>query len=123
MAFQPALVAGSAIALFLQTTVPPNAPFNVSDYSSPLERLTLVMALVIAVKVLWSSNAKKDDQIIAMSQKVTETMVLVVESNKENRKATEELGAALDNLASNIAAMPCAAVFNDDKIRVPHRTT
>jgi hypothetical protein len=113
MTFPPKLLAVAAFALFFQTTIPPSA-VGVPDITAAVERLTLVSALVVAVRVLWASNSKKDDQIVQMSQKVTETMVLVVESNRESRKATEELGAALDNLASNIAAMPCAVTFSDD---------
>lgn len=89
-------------AVMLQTSVPS------SDFVGPIERMTLVSALVIAVTVLWRSNATKDQQIVAMATKVTETMVSVLDAVKELRRATEEVGDAMDNLASNIGAMPCA---------------
>lgn len=104
------LVAFSAAAVFLQTTnVPP-----LGDLTGPLERMTLVGVLLMAVQRLWASNAAKDKQLLDMSARVTETMALVMESVKELRKATEEIGSAMDNLASNIAALPCS--MSDIKI-------
>jgi hypothetical protein len=78
---------------------------DITGIIGPIERLTLVGALIIAVRVLWGSNSRKDIQIIEMATKVTETMVSVMDAVKELRKATEEIGAAMDNLAENVAAM------------------
>jgi hypothetical protein len=71
----------------------------------PIERLTLVGALLVAVRVLWGSNTRKDEQIIQMAQKLTETMVSVMDAVRELRKATEESGAAMDNLSENVALL------------------
>lgn len=95
------VAASSAIAL-LQSVVPPMAP---TDFLGPVERLTLVGALVVAVRVLWIANKAKDLQITTMSVDVTKTMVLVMEAVKELRIATEEVGAAMDNVAENVAAL------------------
>lgn len=86
-------------------------------------RLSLDGALIIAVGVLWrfvvslmaasdakvaekdAQLAKKDDLIVAMTTRVTEVMVEVMAAVKEARKSSDEIGAALDNMAENFAAV------------------
>lgn len=80
-----------------------------SDWITHAERLTLDVVLIVGLRELWSSNKKKDGQLLAISTKVTETMALLQESVKLLQKTTEELGDALDNLSSNIAVLPCTA--------------
>jgi hypothetical protein len=101
----PNLLAVLSLAVYLFQGA---ASTDLTGFVAPLERLTLVGALVIAVRVLWVANARKDAQVIEMASKVTETMVSVMAAVAELRKATEELGAGLDNLADNIAALTCA---------------
>jgi hypothetical protein len=102
----------SSLALLLQTA----GAGDLSGIITPIERLTLTGALVIGVRQLWVANARerqehmrivaeKDAIIIEMAKKVTETMVSVMDSVKELRGATEEIGAAMDNLAENFAAI------------------
>lgn len=106
-----ALTAGLfSAAAFIQA-----AP-DVAGFIGPIERLTLSGALMIAVWVLWSSNnkerveyrkiiAEKDAAILSMATEVTKVMTSVMDAVKESRKASEELGAAVDNLAENVAAI------------------
>ena len=97
-----ALISLSAVAAVLQTA--PVSP-DLQTILSPIERLTLVAALVAAVKVLWSANSTKDTRLLDMSGKVTETMVSVMDAVRELRKSTEELGDAIDQLTANVAAL------------------
>lgn len=96
-----------AAALLLQAVATGANP-DLTGVIGPIERLTLTGALVVAVRVLWVSNTKKDAQIIDMATKVTETMVSVMGAVKELRAATEELGHAMDNIAENVAAFHCS---------------
>ena len=93
-------------------------------------RVSLDAALIIAVGVLWrfigvlrSENdrkiaekdaqlSKKDDQLIEMTKTVTQVMTAVMKAVEESRKSSDELisrvddvGAALDNIADNFAAL------------------
>jgi hypothetical protein len=95
MTIPPVLVAVAGVAVLIQTALPP-------DFVGPAERLTLVGVLLIAVKVLWASNAKKDEAIIAMTQKLTESMVIVVESNRELRSSNEKVTTAVETLVYNV---------------------
>ncbi len=121
-------VIGFAASSMLWAQIAPLVPVPVNIDS--MGRLTLDTALGIAV--VWLARtlmatikasddkitamiaakdakiAEKDKQLIDMATKVTETMALVMVAVKELRTATEEIGAAMDNLASNIGAIPCA---------------
>ncbi len=114
------LILGASGLALAQVQIPQAGPLD------SVGRLTLDGALIIAVGVLWKAMkdaraseetriaekdkriAEKDAQLIAMTTKVTEVMVMVIETNKELRQSNDEIGAAMDNLASNIAALPCA---------------
>lgn len=100
----PNLVPTIASVLLLLQIATPSAG-DASSITHIVSELSLTGALIVAVKVLWSSNQKKDDQILGMATKVTETMALVMEAVKELRVATNELGTGLDNLASQIALL------------------
>lgn len=93
----------AGLLLLLQT-----APTPLGDATSithTVTELTLTGALIIAVKVLWESNKKKDEQVLTMATRVTETMALVMRAVEELRVTTNELGSGLDNLSSQIAAL------------------
>ena len=48
-----------------------------------------------------------------MTTEMTKIMTMVIETNQELRKSNDEIGAALDNLASNVAALPCTMNARD----------
>jgi hypothetical protein len=87
--------------ILLQTAAAP----DITGVVGPIRTFTLDVALIIAVRVLWGTNSKLQAQNTAMATQVTEVMVSVMDAVKELRKATEEMGAAMDNLAENVAAL------------------
>ncbi len=119
-----AVIAFATSSLLLAQTIPTGA-----GSLDSIGRVSLDAALIIAVGVLWrkidekdAQLGKKDDQLIAMTSKVTEVMTSVMEAVKENRKTSEDLGVqsrktfeeltaridevgnALDNIAENFSA-------------------
>ncbi len=105
--------------LFLSSTGLAFAQLVPTGPLDSIGRLTLDGALVIAVGVLWKALAtmtatkdariaEKDTHIITMTAEMTKIMTMVIETNQELRRSNDEIGAAMDNLASNIAALPCS---------------
>jgi len=106
------LIGLSFSALVMQTAV--NTVPDVSPFVTPVEHLTVVAVLAIAVRVLWNAMREKDARIVEMTTKVTEVMTTVIDAVKEMRKSSDELGVAVDNLSSNVAAWELA-VHNKNK--------
>lgn len=106
-----------AAAMLLQTAAP-----VIGDFAGPVERIGLLTALMIAVKVLYTSNSAKDKIILDMAGQMIKVTTEVLGAVKELRSTTDqmrlttdELGNAMDNLASNIAAIPCAVAFSEHR--------
>lgn len=74
------------------------APLPTAD---TIGRLTLDGALICAVGVLWRALTRKDDQVVEMARKVTETMALVTTAVTELRSTVASLKVAYEDL-------PCA---------------
>ena len=108
----PKLITLTSAMLLFQTSIPPW-----TDVISPVERLTLIGALVVAVRVLWVSNSRKDEQLVAMAAKVTETMALVLVAVQELRGATERIGKSMDSLSDKIAILPCSVMEHEERLR------
>ncbi len=89
----------------MQMAPSPSPIGDATSITHTVTELTLTGALIVAIRVLWASNQKKDDQILSMATKVTETMALVMEAVKELRVTTDEVGTALENLGSQVAAL------------------
>lgn len=95
-------------------------------------KLTLDVALVVAVGVLWralsakdkqkddqlavkdSQIKQKDDQIVAMVTKVTETMVVVTNS-------VDKLSSAIDRMQVTFEDLPCSVRNNIEIIHAPKK--
>ncbi len=93
------VVALSTSSMVVAQLAPLIAPTAAIDAAG---RLTLDAALVFAVVSLWKALAakdqrigEKDQQIVGMATKVTETMVLVMEAVKELRLTVGELKAVM----------------------------
>lgn len=99
-----AVLALSASGLLVAQVIPSSG--TVIDSAG---RLTLDAALVLAVIALWKALgqkdiriAEKDVQIVSMAQKVTETMVSVMEAVKELRTTVASLKLSFDDLPCSI---------------------
>jgi hypothetical protein len=80
----------------------------------PIERLSLVGALVVAVAVLWRSLARKDeekskmsDQMIEMAKTVTQAMVQNSDALRESIQAKRDLTEAVNDLREGLVRFPC----------------
>jgi hypothetical protein len=98
---------------FAQITSTPGVDL---PWISQIERTGLLGALLLAVGFLWKSResdnavfrakvAEKDQQILTMTEHVTASLTMQVETNRELRKILEESARAKDNLAQAIELM------------------
>jgi hypothetical protein len=92
---------GSSAVALLQATPP-------SELVGPVERLSLEAALIFAVIALWKVTREQSQIIQSLAVKVAENVAQNTDANKELRKSTEELGAAIDNISENFAALASA---------------
>jgi hypothetical protein len=101
----------SAVLLLVQQVLP-------SDFgwAGQIERLGLTGALIVAVGVLWRSQARKDEQLREITKQVAEALAFNTDTQKELRKiveestkAKQELGAAIEDLSRGLERFPCQA--------------
>lgn len=122
------LIGVLAFAFFTDTAVIPDAWLRVA------ERVTLQIAALVAVWVLWRSLVKKDQIIISAMKSTTQALDTASSSNQELRKIIEEsveskqrLTVAIDQLGQSIAVLPCVPqtadkpAANDRPAAVPLR--
>lgn len=86
----------SSVAMLLQ-----NLPVATPVLDS-VSKLTLDGALVLALVALWKAYNKKDDQVVAMATKVTETMTLVTAAIEKTTTAVASLSVRLEDLQTTI---------------------
>lgn len=79
----------SATTLLAAQTVTP-VSLN-PDFFTMIEHLTLNAALIIAVVMLWKSNAEKDKMLLENSKVTTAAALESAKSSAELRKAIENL--------------------------------
>ena len=114
-ALPPFAVGVLAVALFLQSSIP-----QLDSVMPPVERLGLLTALVLAVRVLWKSNndkdkanGEKDAKILDMATRATLTMTEMTEKTtsimseaisalKEFRHAAEENSRVVQELSGTV---------------------
>ena len=100
------------VLAFAQVT----APIGELTWLGQVERTGLYGALLVAVAFLWKSResdnnfwrtqiADKDKQILTMTEHITASLALQVETNRELRKIIEESTRAKEDLAHSIDIM------------------
>ena len=99
-----------ASLIMLQVVAPDLSPFV-----TPIERFTLVGALIIAVKVLWTSNKEKEKVVLDIAKRVTETITKTNDSVLALIKTTDELGNAIDQLTNNVSLLTDGKSFMKDE--------
>lgn len=104
---------------FIQTVA-----LSEADWLGRAEQLSLKVALVVAVYILWRALVRKDEALAVMTENVTKALDLSAASNVELRKIIDEsvrtkeaLRQSIDILSNNLKGVPC--VLGDTHL--PHR--
>lgn len=94
MAEKFVIALSSLVWLAQLAAVPPSA--DIGSLITIAEHLTLSAALIIAVVILWKSNARKEDLIVKTTETVTAALGASTIANQELRRQVEALTKAIE---------------------------